>query len=107
MRPRQPRALPSRIVFETGSASWLKASNGRGGGLPILWRWAPVRSQRRTGTIGACRVYAVPLVGWSQDAWDTAKSAEMIDHMGHDEVAAHSDVYGEIAGIRDFQSQEL
>lgn len=32
---------------------------------------------------------------------------EVIDHMGHDEVAAHSDVYGEIAGIRDFQSQEL
>jgi hypothetical protein len=52
------------------------------------------------------RVYAVPLVGWSQDAWDTAKSAGVLDHMSHDEVAAYSDVYGEIAGIRDFQNQE-
>jgi hypothetical protein len=53
------------------------------------------------------RVYAVPLVGWSQDAWDTAKSAGVLDHMSHDDVASYSDVYGEIAGIRDFQAQEL
>ncbi len=53
------------------------------------------------------RVYEVPLVGWSQDAWDTAKSTGVLDHMSHDEVASYSDVYGEIAGIRDFQTQEL
>jgi hypothetical protein len=27
--------------------------------------------------------------------------------MSHDEVSSYSDVYGEIAGIRDFQNQEL
>ena len=53
------------------------------------------------------RVYAVPLVGWSQDAWDAAKSAGVVDHMSHADVASYSDVYGEIAGIRDFQNQEL
>jgi hypothetical protein len=53
------------------------------------------------------RVYAVPLVGWSQDAWDTAKSAGVLDHLGRDEAASYSQVYGEIAGIRDYQNQEL
>jgi hypothetical protein len=53
------------------------------------------------------RVYAVPLTGWSQDAWDAAKSSGAVDHMSHDEVASYSDVYGEIAGIREFQFQEL
>jgi hypothetical protein len=56
---------------------------------------------------GMGRVYAVPLVGWSQDAWDTAKSAGVLDHMSRDEAASYSEVYGEIAGIRDFQNQEL
>jgi hypothetical protein len=53
------------------------------------------------------RVYAVPLVGWSQDAWDTAKSAGVLDHMGREEAASYSAVYGEIAGIREYQNQEL
>ena len=53
------------------------------------------------------RVYAVPLVGWSQDAWDAAKSSGALDHMAREEVASYSDVYGEIAGIRDFQTREL
>jgi hypothetical protein len=53
------------------------------------------------------RVYAVPLVGWSQDAWDTAKSAAVLDHLSRDEAAAYSQVYGEIAAIRDYQNQEL
>jgi hypothetical protein len=53
------------------------------------------------------QVYAVPLVGWSQDAWDTSKSAGVLDHLGRDEAASYSQVYGEIAGIRDYQNQEL
>jgi hypothetical protein len=53
------------------------------------------------------RVYAVPLVGWSQDAWDTAKSAAVLDHLSRDEATAYSQVYGEIAAIRDYQNQEL
>jgi len=53
------------------------------------------------------RVYAVPLVGWSQDAWDTAKSAGVLDHLSRDEATSYSQVYGEIAGIRDYQNQEL
>jgi len=53
------------------------------------------------------RVYAVPLVGWGQDAWDTAKSSGVADHMSHEEISSYSDIYGEIAGIRDFQNQEM
>ncbi len=53
------------------------------------------------------QVYTVPLVGWSQDAWDTAKSGAVLDHMSHKEAASYSDVYGEIAAIRDLQNQEL
>jgi hypothetical protein len=53
------------------------------------------------------RVYAVPLVGWSQDAWDTAKSAGVLDHLNRDEATSYSQVYGEIAGIRDYQNEEL
>jgi hypothetical protein len=53
------------------------------------------------------RVYVVPLWGWSQDAWDTAKSNGVLNHMGHAEIAAYSDVYGEIAAIRESQAQEL
>ena len=53
------------------------------------------------------RVYAVPLRGWAQDAWDTAKSSGVLDHMSRDEVASYSAVYGEIAGILQFQAQEL
>jgi len=53
------------------------------------------------------RVYSVPLRGWSQDAWDTAKSTGTLDHMRHNEVADYSAIYAEIAGIRDFQAQEL
>ena len=53
------------------------------------------------------RVYSVPLRGWSQDAWDTAKSTGAISHMRHDEVADYSAIYAEVAGIRDFQREEL
>jgi hypothetical protein len=53
------------------------------------------------------RVYSVPLRGWSQDAWDTAKSTGAIGHMRHEEVADYSAIYAEIAGIRDFQREEL
>jgi len=56
---------------------------------------------------GIGRVYAVPLVGWSQDAWDAAKSSGALDHMSRGEVASYSNLYGEIAGIRDFQTREL
>jgi hypothetical protein len=53
------------------------------------------------------RVYTIPLVGWSQDAWDTAKSAGLIDHMSHEEAASYSEIYGAIAALRDYQNQEL
>ncbi len=84
----------------------LNASNGRWIGDPMPLApgapWTPHWDNRSMG-----RVYAVPLVGWSQDAWDTAKSEGVLDHMSRDEAASYSAIYGEIAGIRDFQSQEL
>ncbi len=87
-------------------AAKLKASRGPWTGDPMPLasdaQFTPHWDNRSMG-----RVYAVPLVGWSQDAWDTAKSAGVLDHMGHAEVASYSDVYGEIAGIRDYQNQEL
>lgn len=87
-------------------AARLKASNGRWTADPMpLAPSAPSTPHWDNRSMG--RVYAVPLVGWSQDAWDTAKSAGVLDHMSRDEVASYSEVYGEIAGIRDFQNQEL
>jgi len=87
-------------------ATRLKAGDGRwtADPLPIAknYRPTPHWDNRSMG-----RVYAVPLVGWSQDAWDTAKSAGVVDHMGRDEAASYSEIYGAIAGIRDFQNQEL
>jgi hypothetical protein len=56
---------------------------------------------------GMGRVYAVPLRGWSQDAWDTAKSTGVLNHMGHQEIADYSAVYAEISVIRESQNQEL
>lgn len=53
------------------------------------------------------RVYSVPLRGWSEDAWDTAKSTGVIDHMPRAEAAAYSAIYAEIEKIRDLQGQEL
>jgi hypothetical protein len=53
------------------------------------------------------RVYSVPLRGWSQDVWDTAKSTGVLNHMSHQEVADYSAIYAEVAAIRDFQNQEL
>jgi hypothetical protein len=53
------------------------------------------------------RVYSVPLRGWSQDAWDTAKSTGALGHMRHDEVASYSAIYAEIDKVRDLQAQEL
>ena len=82
-------------------AAKLNESNGRWAADPML---GP-RAQPSPHGIG--RVYAAPLRGWSQDAWDAAKSSGVLDHMGHDEVASYSAVYGEIAAIRGFQDQEL
>ena len=56
---------------------------------------------------GMGRVYSVPLRGWSQDAWDTAKSSGVVDHMGRREVDDYGGLYTDIAAIRDFQAQEL
>jgi hypothetical protein len=77
------------------------------GGLPILWRWAPVRSQRRTGTIGVWPEF-------TPSRWLAGRRTPWIPRSRRESsiiwamtVAAYSDVYGEIAGIRDFQSQEL
>ena len=53
------------------------------------------------------RVYSVPLRGWSQDAWDTAKSTGVLNHMGHQEIANYSAVYAEVAAIRNLQNEEL
>lgn len=87
-------------------ATRLKASNGRWTGDPLPLGPAvqptPHWDDRSMG-----RVYAVPLVGWTQDAWDSAKSAGVTNHMSRGEVASYSTVYGEIAGIRDFQNEEL
>jgi hypothetical protein len=87
-------------------AARLKSANGRWTGDPMPLapgaKLTPHWDQRSMG-----RVYAVPLRGWSQDAWDMAKSTGVLDHMNRDELAAYSSVYGELAGIRDFQSQEL
>jgi hypothetical protein len=87
-------------------AGRLTASNGRWAADPMPVgpnaQPTPHWENRAMG-----RVYSVPLVGWSQDAWDAAKSAGVVDHMSHAEIASYSDIYGEIAGIRDFQNQEL
>jgi hypothetical protein len=53
------------------------------------------------------RVYAVPLRGWSQDVWDTAKSTGVLDHIGHEELASYSAVYAEISAINGLRDQEL
>jgi hypothetical protein len=53
------------------------------------------------------RVYSVPLRGWSQDAWDTAKSTGVLNHMSRQEIADYSAVYGEVTAIRDLQNEEL
>lgn len=84
----------------------LKASNGRwtGDPMPVVANALPTPHWDNRSM---ARVYAVPLVGWTQDAWDTAKSAGVVDHMSHEEIASYSDVYGEIEGIRNFQNQEL
>lgn len=87
-------------------ATRLKASGGRWQADPISAgpnaRPTPHWDNRSMG-----RVYTIPLVGWPQDAWDTAKSAGVVDHMSHEEAAVLSEIYGAIAGIRDFQNQEL
>jgi len=84
----------------------LKASNGswKGDPMPLVPGAQPTA---HWDNLSMPRVYVVPLVGWTQDAWDTAKSAGVVDHMSHHEVASYSDVYGEILAIRDFQNQEL
>ncbi|HEY7005739.1 MAG TPA: hypothetical protein VH392_04575 [Sphingomicrobium sp.] len=87
-------------------AGRLNASNGH-------WRADPMPVGREArlsphwDNLSMPRVYVVPLWGWSQDAWDTAKSSGALDHMSRAEIASYSDVYGEIAGIRGFQAQEL
>jgi hypothetical protein len=87
-------------------AARLKASNGPWNGDPMPI--APgARPTPHWDNLSMRRVYAVPLTGWSQDAWDAAKSGGVVDHMSHKEIASYSDIYGEIAALRDFQNQEL
>ena len=87
-------------------AARLKASNGRWSADPMpLALGAQPTPHWDNRSMG--QVYSEPLVGWPQDAWDTAKSAGVLDHMSREEAASYSAVYGEIAGIRDFQNQEL
>lgn len=86
------------IKLNTNSGQW------RGDPLPIDAR-APVEPHWDNRGMG--RVYSVPLRGWSQDAWDTAKSTGALDHMRHEEVASYSAIYAEIDKVRDLQAQEL
>lgn len=87
-------------------AARLNASSGRWAADPLpLAEGAQSTPHWDNRSMG--RVYAAPLVGWSQDAWDTAKSAGVLDHMSRDEAASYSQIYGEIAAIRDYQNQEL
>src|SRR5579864_4090678 len=53
------------------------------------------------------RVYAVPLRGWTHDAWDTAKSTGALDHINHNELASYSAIYAEIDAIAGLRDQEL
>jgi hypothetical protein len=87
-------------------AAKLNASNGRWTGDPLE---AGPKGQQRPAQSdpGMKPVYGGPLRGWSQDVWDTAKSSGTLDHMRRDEVTAYSNIYGEIAAIRDFQAQEF
>jgi hypothetical protein len=88
-------------------AARLNSSNGRWTADPLRPMGGPVQPTPHWDNRSFHRVYSVPLTGWSQDAWDAAKSGGVLDHMSHDEVASYSDIYGEIAGLRDFQNQEL
>jgi hypothetical protein len=87
-------------------AGRLRASNGTWKADPMpLGPNAQLQPHWENRAMG--RIYAVPLVGWAQDAWDTAKSSGVADHMRHEEVSSYSDIYGEIQGIREFQNQEM
>lgn len=88
------------------SARLRTTTNGQWSGNPEpVSPAAPVQPHWDNRAMG--RAYSVPLRGWSQDAWDTAKSTGAIGHMRHEEVADYSAIYVEIAGIRDFQREEL
>jgi hypothetical protein len=87
-------------------AAKLKASSGHWTADPL--RLAPgAQPSTHWDNLSMGRVYSTPLVGWGQDAWDTAKSNGGLDHMSREEVAADSAVYGEIAAMREYQNQEL
>ncbi len=88
-------------------AARLSASDGRWTADPMPVAMGPQFRSHWDNQGSMRRVYSAPLVGWSQDAWDTAKSAGVLDHMSHHEAASYSAVYGEIAAIREFQNQEL
>jgi len=87
-------------------AAKLNATNGRWIGDPLVFG-PGLQPAPHWDNIAIRRVYGSPLRGWSQDAWDTAKSGGVLNHMSHAEVASYSDVYGEVAAIRGFQDQEL
>ena len=84
----------------------LRATNGKWTADPLPPGPAP-QPEPHWDNRAMGRVYSVPLRGWSQDAWDTAKSTGVLNHIGHEEVASYSAIYAEIAGIRDLQNQEL
>ena len=87
-------------------AGKLRTSGGQWTGDPL--RLAPgAQPSPHWDNLSMARVYSTPLVGWEQDAWDTAKSSGALDHMSREEVASYSEVYGEIAAMRDLQNQEL
>lgn len=51
-------------------------------------------------------VYRTPFRGWPQDAWDTAKATDTLNHMNPKEVGSYSAAYALIEAIRRMQEQE-
>lgn len=87
-------------------AARLNDSHGRWAADPLP-RGSGAQPAPHWDNIRMMRVYGAPAKGWSQDAWDTAKSTGVLDHMSREEVATYSAVYGEVGAIRLFQDQEI
>jgi len=84
----------------------LKATDGQWSGDPIpVEPGARLEAHWDNRAMG--RVYSVPLRGWSEDAWDAAKSTGALNHMGREEISAYGAFYAEVTAMRDWQTQEL
>jgi hypothetical protein len=84
----------------------LNSSNGEWKGDPMpLLPGARLEAHWDNRSMG--RVYSVPLRGWSQDAWDAAKSTGALNHMRREEIIGYGAFYAEVAAMREWQTQEL